>query len=79
MFTRDSITTEKDGEGTFGNVLQCSVPSLGTLPLTAKFLNGPGILDLEFERNLLHAVLPNTNFTLCFGSGLFCYTMGQSC
>ena len=68
MFTRDSIiTTEKDGEGTFGNVLQCSVPSLGTLPLTAKFLKGPGIFDFEFERNLVHAILPNPNFTLYFG------------
>ena len=68
MFSRDSIITkEKVGEGTFGNVFQCSVPSLGPLPLIAKFLKSSGSLDFEVERNLLHAVSPHPNFPFCFG------------
>ena len=59
MFTKDSIITkEKVSEGAFGNEFQCSVPSLGPLPLIAKFLKSPIILDFIAEMNLLHAVSP---------------------
>lgn len=67
FLTEFILVREKVGEGSFGDVYNCLVPSLGAMPIIAKILKDTENLDFEVERNMLQAVSGHPNFPFCYG------------